>query len=158
MAIPVPRKRAISGKTILSPKSLLKKNILNMILMGTIPNTGIVHLINFNTFPNFLISPVNRSTSGLGKQLVQNASLPLPKATCNLTPLGSCPYFLKKLKVCLKMGEPPWTPSFIHEVPYFSLSMEMEVAWPPTTPIRSMMVTWNFSGCWARVAAQDLLG
>ena len=32
----------------------------------------------------------------------------------------------------------------------------MEVACPPVTAIRSMMVTLNLSGCWARVAAHDL--
>ena len=33
--------------------------------------------------------------------------------------------------------------------------MAMDVAWPPTTDMRSMMVTLYFSGCWARVAAHD---
>jgi len=38
----------MSGYTTLSPKSLLKKNILSIILIGTNPRTGIVHLINFD--------------------------------------------------------------------------------------------------------------
>ena len=71
----------MSGKTILSPKSLLKKNIRSMTLMGTRPKTGIVHLIILSTFPNFRISAEYRSTSGLGKQFVQKPSFPLPKET-----------------------------------------------------------------------------
>lgn len=57
--------------------------------------------------------------------------------------------------VCLNDEAPPCTPSFIHDVPYFSLSRDIDVAWPPTTDMRSSMVTLNFSGCWARVAAHD---
>ena len=124
----MPRNNAMRGKTILSPKSLLKKNMRSMILMGMMPKTGMVHLISFRTLPNFLMSPENWSTRLLGKQFVQKPSLPWPKATCSLTSFGSCPYLLKKLKVCLKTGDPPWTPSFIHDVPYFSLSRGMDVA------------------------------
>jgi len=34
--------------------------------------------------------------------------------------------------------------------------MEEEVAWPPTKDSRSMRVTLNFEGWFARVAAQDI--
>lgn len=62
------------GKTIFSPNSLLKKNKRNMILMGIRPSIGIVYLMIFNTFPNFLMSAENRSTKWLGKQFVQKLS------------------------------------------------------------------------------------
>jgi hypothetical protein len=52
-------------------------------------------------------------------------------------------------------SDPPWTPSFIQPAPYLDLSSEMEVAWPPVTSMRSIMVTLKFLGCWARVAAHD---
>lgn len=52
-------------------------------------------------------------------------------------------------------SDPPWTPSFIQPAPYLDLSSEMEVAWPPVTSMRSIMVTLKSLGCWARVAAHD---
>lgn len=55
----------------------------------------------------------------------------------------------------LRTGDPPCTPSFIQEVPNFDLSIDIEVAWPPVTPMRSIIVTLKRLGCWARVAAQD---
>ena len=73
---PVPRKRAMSGKTILSPNSLLKKNIRSIYLMGTRPSIGMVYLMILRTLPNFLMSPEKRSTKWLGKQLVQKLSWP----------------------------------------------------------------------------------
>lgn len=152
---PVPRKRAISGKTILSPKPLLKRNILSMIRIGTSPKIGIVHLMSFRNFPNFLISAEYCSTSGLGKTFVQKPSFPWPKEICSFTSCGSCPYLLKKLIVCLKIGEPPCTPSLSQVVPYFALSKAIEVACPPQTDRRSMTVTLNLSGCWDKVAAHD---
>lgn len=144
---PVPRKRAISGKTILSPKPLLKKNILSITRIGTSPRMGMVHFMSFRTFPNFLISAENCSTSGLGNTFVQKPSFPCPKETCNLTSCGSCPYLLKKLNVCLKIGEPPCTPSLSQVVPYLALSKAIEVACPPQTDLRSRTVTLNLSGC-----------
>lgn len=152
---PVPRKRAMSGKTILSPKPLLKKNILSMMRIGTSPKMGMVHLMSFRTFPNFLISAENCSTSGLGNTFVQKPSFPCPKETCSFTSCGSCPYLLKKLNVCLKMGEPPCTPSLSQVVPYCALSKAIEVACPPQTDLRSITVILNLSGCWAKVAAHD---
>jgi len=75
----------MSGNTILSAKSLLKKKILSIVLTGTMPRIGIVHLIILSTLPNFLMSPENCSTKLLGKQLVQKPSAPFPNDTCNLT-------------------------------------------------------------------------
>lgn len=53
------------------------------------------------------------------------------------------------------MGEPPCTPSLSQVVPNFSLSKAIEVACPPQTDLRSMTVTLNLCGCWAKVAAHD---
>ncbi len=137
----------MSGKTILSPKPLLKKNILSINLIGTRPKTGMVHLIIFSTLPNFLMSEEYCSTSWLGNTFVQNPSFPCPKETCSLISCGSCPYLLKKLNVCLKIGEPPCTPSFSQEEPYFPSSSGIVVACPPHTDRRSITVTLNLSGC-----------
>lgn len=83
------------GMTIFSPNSLLKKNMRSMILIGTIPRMGMVYLIIFRTRPNFLISPENLSTMGLGKTFVQKPSRPLPNDTWSLTSCWEWPYFLK---------------------------------------------------------------
>lgn len=151
--------------------------------MGTSPSSGIVYLISLRKTPNFLMSEEYCSTSWLGKTLVQKPDLPLPKDTCSWTSSGSCLYWWKKLKVCLKIcrycqprpddrlrecslyqraerdvptGEPPWTPLFIQLAPNLFSSKLMDVACPPQTDPFSRIVTLNWSGCWARVAAQDM--
>src|ERR1700734_2889182 len=50
---------------------------------------------------------------------------------------------------CERTYEPPWTPLFSHSAPYLSLSRGIDVARPPVTDIRLVMVTLNLSGCWA---------
>ena len=82
---PVPRNSAISGYTILSPKSLLKKKTRSMMDIGIRPSIGIVHLMTFKKRPNFLMSAAYCETSLLGKTLVQKPSWPFPKETCSLT-------------------------------------------------------------------------
>lgn len=74
-----------------------------MTLIGTRPNTGMVHLMNFRKKPNRLMSDENWEMSLLGKQLVQKPSSPLPNETCSSTSSGGWPCFSKKLNVCLKI-------------------------------------------------------
>lgn len=52
----------MKGKTILSPKSLLKMDIRSMIRMGTRPRIGMNHLMILSTLPNFLVSEEYFST------------------------------------------------------------------------------------------------
>ena len=75
---PVPKKSAVRGYTILSPKSLDSPKRRKSAYTGSNASRASKILTVFKTRPNLLMSEARRSVSGEGKTLVQKFS-PLPK-------------------------------------------------------------------------------
>lgn len=75
---PVPKKSAVRGYTILSPKSLDSPKRRKSAYTGINASRASKILTVFKTRPNLLMSEARRSVSGEGKTLVQKFS-PLPK-------------------------------------------------------------------------------
>jgi hypothetical protein len=75
---PVPKKSAVRGYTILSPKSLDSPNRRKSTYMGSSASRPSRSLTVFRTRPNLLMSGARRSVRGEGKTLVQKF-WPLPK-------------------------------------------------------------------------------
>lgn len=75
---PVPKKSAVRGYTILSPKSLDSPKRRKSAYTGSNASRASKILTIFKTRPNLLMSEARRSVSGEGKTLVQKFS-PLPK-------------------------------------------------------------------------------